>query len=160
MKHQLSLLILIFGLSFSVQAKYFNFEKPGIKCTTEKMLPMKELDIQIAAPKYVFAEGEYHPITSNTYPFYTPHKVSTFVMPCYKPNTPAPLGTLWLKSFSESSYVFKPEAKNNMSMLTLNPSLNLEPSYKLCTGCKSPFKPSAAFHLKHREKLVYYYNGL
>lgn len=162
MKQTLGLLILIFGLSFSVQAKFFNFERPGIKCGPERdLVTIKNFDLPLPTPKYVFAEGEYHPITSNIYPFYTPHELACTAGPCYNPNMPAPLGSLWKKTIYESSFMMKSGTNDDRSSISFNYRMDIKPVHKLCSGCKRPaLKPGAAFHLKNSERMTYYFNGM
>lgn len=161
MKQTLGSLILICGLSLSVQAKFFNFERPGFKCSSEREFSARSnFDVPLPDPKYVFSEGEYHPITSNTYPFYTTHDLSSFIDACYNPNTPPPLGTLWKRTISENSY--RSRVDNRSPSFSFNYKIDITPAYKLCSGCKrsASAQPSTAFHLKNSEKMVYYFNGM
>lgn len=156
MKNPVILLSLLLSLSLSVQAKYFSYEKIGFG-RDEKGIARTA--VNIPKPQFVYAEGAFHPITTGTYPFYTPHTILSTFGYCYKPGTQAPIGTLWQNTIAEgrlrSGVV--PGFKTPAYVREL--AVAAPPSFRLCKVCNhTPAKlTNTALHLKGAEKLSYYF---
>lgn len=166
MKFNLTILFLLFGLSFSVKAGYFNYEAPGIKKQNTKTIVFKET-IKLPPPQFVLADGVYHPITQNEYPYYSAHTsfTSGFLGHCFGPRSAAPWGTLWMESATGSLTAFfktKQLAFNRFLKNVGKADIKREPSFQLCGNCK--FKPNVStpnkpFHQKQSDKLQYYFGS-
>lgn len=159
MKSYIILLSLLFGLSLSVQAKYFSYEKVGFKCDNEKGIAKAAFNMP--KPQFVYAEGSFHPITSGIYPFYTPHTIVSMFGYCYKPGAEAPLGTLWQNTIEEGRSRSVRTFDFKMPGYVRELANAAPPSFKLCKVCNhGPFKLSnTALHLKGAERLNYYFQG-
>lgn len=159
MKSPILILSLLLSLSLTVQAKYFSYEKIGFNCDNEKGIA--KTAINIPKPQFVYAEGAFHPITTGTYPFYSPHTVISTFGYCYKPGTQAPIGTLWQNTIAEGRLRsgFLPDFKTPAYVREL--AIVAPPSFRLCKVCNhSPVKLSnTAIHLKGAERLNYYFQN-
>lgn len=159
MKSLLILLSLLAGLTLTVQAKYFSYEKIGFNCEQEK--DISKTAFSRPKPQFVYAEGAFHPITSGIYPFYTPHSIISTFGYCYKPGTQAPLGTLWQNTIAEGRLRSGAAFEFKMPTYIRELASVAPPSFGLCKVCShSPFKLSnTALHLKGAERLNYYFQG-
>jgi len=159
MKSPIILLSMLLSLSFTVHAKYFSYEKIGFACDNEKGIA--KTAINIPKPQFVYAEGAFHPITTGTYPFYTPHTIASTFGYCYKPGIEAPLGTLWQNTIAEgrlrSGFSLNFKAPSYVREL----AVTAPPSFKLCKVCNhNPVKlTNTALHLKGAERLSYYFQN-
>ncbi len=157
MKSLIILLSLLFGLSLSLQAKYFSYEKIGFAYASEKGIAKTAIDIP--KPQFVYADGAFHPITTAAYPFYTPHTISSSFGYCYKPGTQAPIGTLWQNMIAEGRFksTHLPGFKTPAYVREL--AVNAPPSFRLCKVCNpNPVKlANTALHFKAAERLDYHY---
>ncbi len=157
MKNPILLLSLLLSLSLSVQAKYFSYEKIGFACDNDKGIA--KTAINIPKPQFVYAEGAFHPITTGTYPFYTPHAITSTFGYCYKPGTQAPLGTLWQNTIAEGRFRSGSLPGFTTPAYVRELAVNAPPSFRLCKVCNhSPVKlTNTAIHLKGAERLSYYF---
>ncbi|RYD97789.1 MAG: hypothetical protein EOP54_09770 [Sphingobacteriales bacterium] len=159
MKSPIILLSLLLSLSLTVQAKYFSYEKIGFGFDNENGIAKTAIDLP--KPQFVYSEGAFHPITADTYPFYTPHAIASTFGYCYKPGTEAPLGTLWQNTIAEGRLRSGPMLHFKTPVYVRELAVNAPPSFRLCKLCNhSPVKLSnTALHLKGAERLNYYFQN-
>ncbi|HTO16010.1 MAG TPA: hypothetical protein VLZ83_09570 [Edaphocola sp.] len=147
MKYRLLITSIILGLSFSVQANFFDIQKMGVQIEMNKALIKKGI---INKPLFVFADGKYHLISKDTYPFYSNNAFdNNFAV--RQILYPKEVGSLWMSTF----------AKNNTLLLDTN-SMYQPSKFKYSESARTIFQQNISLDQMSylRMNMNFKYGGL